>query len=206
MMELLYGTYNPAKLEAMRRWLAPLPIRLMGLTDLDAPPADVEESGHTPLENARLKAAAYRDATGRTTLAADSGLYIEGLPDDQQPGEHARRRQGRRMDDEEMIAYYAGLVQSLGGRAVARYRNALCLAFLDGRVMERFDDSIASAPFYLMDTPHPRRTKGFPLDSLSAQIESGRYYYDIEHGGTDGDLAQQNGFTRFVAEAMGLTR
>ena len=33
-MKLLYGTGNPAKLEAMRRRLAPLGIELFGLRDL----------------------------------------------------------------------------------------------------------------------------------------------------------------------------
>lgn len=204
MTELLYGTYNPAKLETMRRWIAPLAVALIGLTDLAAQPPDVEETGHSPLENARLKALAYRDATGRTTLAADSGLYIDGLADDLQPGDHPRRMHGRRMDDEEMIAYYAGLARQLGGRAVARYRNALCIAFADGRLVERFDDSTASAPFYLVDVPHARRTSGFPLDSLSVDMDSGAYYYDLEASRAGSDLAQMNGYARFIAEALGL--
>lgn len=202
-MRLLYGTYNPAKLASMRRALSHTGIELIGLSELEQAPADVDETGDTPLENARLKATAYRDATGMTTLAADSALYIDGLSDDRQPAVHARRMQGERMDDEAMIRFYADLVRPLGGKAVARYRNALCIAFADGRMAECFDDSVASEAFYLVDTPHPHRNEGFPLDSLSVDIKSGKYYYDLAEGRADTDLVQENGFVRFIRGALG---
>lgn len=202
-MQLLYGTYNPAKLQVMRRNLSSIAISLIGLSELPHPPKEVEETGSNPLENARIKAIAYRDWAGMPTLAADSGLYLEGVPDCLQPGEHARRIQNRRMDDEEMIAHYARIASSLGGRVTARYRNALCIALLDGTVVDRFDDSIASKSFYLVDTPHPRRTKGFPLDSLSVDMQNGLYYYDIENARSDTDLAMSNGYCQFVYEVFG---
>lgn len=42
------------------------------------------------------------------------------------------------------------------------------------------DMSIASEPFTLVAEPHPKRVEGFPLDSLSIDIGSGKYYYDLE--------------------------
>ena len=204
-MRLLYGTTNPAKMDAMGRWLRGLPVELMGLSDLPSMPEDVEETGDSPLENARIKAIHYRNSTGMTVLAADSGLYLDGLVDALQPGVHARRVSGGRMGDGEMLAYYAELVASLGGRALARYRNGLCIAFADGRLAERFDDSVASEPFYLVDTPHARRTPGFPLDSLSVDIASGQYYHDLPSRAADGDLAQENGYLAFVREALEIT-
>lgn len=203
-MELLYGTTNPAKLAAMRRWLAGLPVTLLSLRDLANTPPGAEETGANPLENARIKALHYRHHTGKATVAADSGLYIEGLAEEKQPGAHARRQQGGRMDDEEMIGYYAALVASLGGRIKARYRNAMCVAFPDGRIVERFDDTIASAPFYLVNTPHACRTKGFPLDSLSVDIQSGQYYFDMETARAESDLMQENGYRAFLREALGV--
>ncbi len=203
-MRLLYGTYNPGKMAAMRRSLETLNITLVGLSELPNPPPDAEETGATPLENARIKAIAYRSATGMTTLAADSGLYIDGLSDAEQPGEHARRYQGHRMSDEEMIDHYAKLVSTLGGKAVARYRNGLCIAFADGRLMDLFDDSVASKSFYLLDKPHPRRVPGFPLDSLSADMESGRYYFDLPVDRADTDLVKEDGFCRFVSAALSI--
>ena len=51
-MKLLYGTGNPAKLEAMRRRLQSLDIELIGLKDLKMEIPYIEEDGRTPLENA----------------------------------------------------------------------------------------------------------------------------------------------------------
>lgn len=201
-MQLLYGTYNPAKLAAMRRRLSGSGISLISLSELESPPAPAVEDGCSPLENARIKAAHYRDATGMTVLAADSGLYIEGLSPGEQPAEHPRRMQGGRMDDEAMIAYYAAVATRLGGRAVAYYQNGLCIAFADGRMAEVADESVASERFYLVDVPHAGRTPGFPLDSLSVEIATGRYYMDLGASRGDSDLAQMDGIRTFVLNAM----
>lgn len=203
-MKLIYGTFNPAKLASMRRILAGLDIELTGLSDLQSPPHEAVESGNSPLENARIKALAYGRATRCATLAADSGLYLQDVPDALQPGEHARRIDGARLDDEGMIAHYSRLAASMGGRIVARYLNAACIVLPDGRLFERFDDSLSSRPFYLVQTPHTRRTKGFPLDSLSVDIQSGLYYYDMPPESLDSELVQEDGFRRFVREALGV--
>lgn len=201
-MRLLYGTNNPAKLTMMRECLASLPIELIGPLECGCQLLDVEESGNNPLENARVKAAAYRNASGMHTLAADSGLYLDGISQEAQPGVYIRRVQGKRLSDEEMIEYYARLAASMGGRVVARYRNALCVATADNRIFERFDDSVASKPFYLVDRPHPDRTPGFPLDSISVEIKSGLYYNDLGQYRTMDDIAMRYGFLDFVLEVM----
>ena len=55
-MKLLYGTGNPAKLDAMRHRLAGLGIELIGLKDLGGvKQPEIIEDGKTPLENARKK-------------------------------------------------------------------------------------------------------------------------------------------------------
>jgi 8-oxo-dGTP diphosphatase len=129
-------------------------------------------------------------------------LYLDGVSEAMQPGVHIRRVRNRRLNDEEMIRHYARLASSMGGRVAARYRNALCIATADNRMFERFDDSVASEPFYLVDRPHSNRTPGFPLDSLSVEIAGGRYYFDLGFGRAEDDLAMCNGFANFVQEVM----
>lgn len=204
MKHLLFGTYNPAKLDLMRRYLAGLPIVLDGLFSLDAPPAEADETGDTTLENARIKAIWYCRATGMPTLAADSALFIDGIPADEQPAAHARRMGGTRMTDEEMQAHFAALVHAHGGRLRAQYRNAACIAFPDGRILCRDDERIATKPFYLVDTPHAKRVVGFPLDSLSVEIQSGAYYYDLTDSLDNPDAP--GAFAEFVQEALRLQR
>lgn len=53
MIELLYGTGNPAKFGYMRTILSPLPIRLLSLQEMPFPAPAAEETGSSPLENAR---------------------------------------------------------------------------------------------------------------------------------------------------------
>lgn len=86
-MELIFGTTNPAKLAQIQSALHPLGITITGLPE----PIDVEESGQTALENARLKATAYATVTNQRVMATDNALYLDGLPNSQQPGLHVRR-------------------------------------------------------------------------------------------------------------------
>ncbi|MDR1465671.1 MAG: NUDIX domain-containing protein [Oscillospiraceae bacterium] len=188
---VLYGTGNPAKLAAMREWLAPektapLRVSMLGLEDFPGVSwPGVDESGNDPLENARIKALAYfralREQTGQTVpvFSCDSGLYFDGVPDELQPGVHIRRVGGKPLNDEEMIVYYAALARRFGGRLTARYRNAICLVLDEDRLLEHMDDDIASDTFCLAGTPHPKREPGFPLNSLSVYLPTGEYYYNL---------------------------
>lgn len=48
------------------------------------------------------------------TIALDEGLFLEGVPDNIQPGTHVRRVNGKRLNDIEMIEYYIDLVNKYG--------------------------------------------------------------------------------------------
>ena len=103
-MKLLYGTGNPAKLEVMRERLKILGIELIGLKDLEQEIPDIIEDGKTPLENARKKALGYYHAYNMPVFSCDSGLYIDEIPEDIQPGVHVRIISGKRLSDNEMAA------------------------------------------------------------------------------------------------------
>lgn len=158
----------------------------------------VPETGKNPLENARIKAHAYYEAYKMPVFSCDSGLYFDEVPEELQPGVHVRRINGRTLSDDEMIAYYAALAARFGS-LTAQYRNAICLVMDETHCYERMDASIAGRKFRLVSEPHPQRTPGFPLDNLSVEIESGRYYYD--RGSTD-KLASTLAFARFFTEAF----
>ena len=100
---LIYGTGNAGKLDLMRHYLSTLQeIRLLGLKDLPFCWGEIEECGKDPLENARQKALAYYRICGQPVFSQDSGLYIEGLPKERQPGVHVRRVNGVNLTDEQM--------------------------------------------------------------------------------------------------------
>ena len=198
-MKILYGTGNPAKLSAMKRRLEPLGIELIGLQDIKAMGLDipeVEENGTTPLENAHLKATAYYEAFQMPVFSCDSGLYFDNVPEEIQPGVHVRNVNGKELSDEEMIAYYGGLAEQYGD-LVARYCNAVCLVMDEDHIYEAMNENTESKRFLITAKPHQIRKKGFPLDSLSVDMETGKYYYDGREENKLDVVAVEDGFWDF---------
>lgn len=113
-MKLLYGTGNPAKIEAMKCRLSGFDLEIIGLRDLHKNIPSVPEDGNTPLENAKQKALAYYQAFHIPVFSCDSGLYIDGIPEEEQPGVHVRTIHGKYLTDEEMMEHYAGLALKYG--------------------------------------------------------------------------------------------
>lgn len=201
-MKLLYGTTNNGKLQAMKNALKDFDIELIGLNDLEGDLPQIKEDGATPLENAEVKARAYFDTFHMPVFSCDSGLYFEELSEEEQPGLHVRRVNGKELTDEEMIAHYAALAEAYGGKITGRYRNAIYFILDESRHYSSMDMSIATEPFLLVTKPHPKRVKGFPLDSLSVDIATGKYYYDLEV--KDVSTSVDDGVRVFFKEALGV--
>ncbi|MCC6443322.1 MAG: RdgB/HAM1 family non-canonical purine NTP pyrophosphatase [Armatimonadetes bacterium] len=85
---LVLATRNPHKAREIAALLSGLPVRLLTPDDFPGLP-EVEETGRTFEENARLKAVALAQSTGEIALADDSGLVIDAL--DGAPGVYSNR-------------------------------------------------------------------------------------------------------------------
>ena len=203
MTTFIYGTGNPAKLQSMRDCLASLDVEIIGLKELGVAIPDADENGNTPLENAHIKALTYHKVLNRPVFACDSGLYIDGLTDEEQPGVHVRMVNGKRLNDDEMVDHYAAIAERLGGKAVARYKNAICLVINENEIYEHFGDDISGGAFCLADKPHPKhkRIEGFPLDCLSVHMESGEYYWHCTEGAVD-VMKMNEGFQAFFNNVL----
>ena len=75
---MFYATSNKSKLHNMYYRLKGYPIKVLCPDDLGIH-LDVEENGKTAVENALKKAVTYYRAVNMPTIAADSGVYIDGL-------------------------------------------------------------------------------------------------------------------------------
>ena len=179
-MKILYGTTNNGKLQAMKIAVKELNIELISLNDVDSNLPNINENGTTPLENAEIKARAYYEAFHMPVFSCDSGLYFDEVEEEEQPGIHVRRINGKELSDDEMIEYYSSLAKRYGGKITGRYRNAIYFILDENHHYSSMDMSIATEPFILTAEPHAKRVEGFPLDSLSVDIGSGKYYYDLE--------------------------
>lgn len=199
-MKILYGTTNPAKLQSMKKSVRFLDIELIGLNSLPCALPPVIECGKNPLENAEIKAKAYHQAFHLPVVSCDSGLFFEGLTDEEQPGTHVRRVGGKTLSDDEMIQHYSALAARHGGAITGRYINALYFILDDEHHYATMDLSIATEPFILSSTPHAKRIEGFPLDTLSIDIASGNYYYDL--GTKDVSTSVDDGIHAFFSAIL----
>ena len=112
-MKYLLATTNKAKIRYYGTKLKEKGLDIVTLNDLNIE-IDVDETGKNPIENAIIKATEYNKLSNIPTIALDEGLFLNGVPDEIQPGTHVRRVNGRRLDDNEMIDYYTSLVNQYG--------------------------------------------------------------------------------------------
>jgi XTP/dITP diphosphohydrolase len=92
----VFGTGNRKKAAELVDLLAPTGITLQTLADFSAP-LDVEETGATFVENARLKAAEQARHLHQWVLADDSGLAVDALGG--RPGVYSARYAGSQATD-----------------------------------------------------------------------------------------------------------
>lgn len=108
--------------------------------------------------------------------------------------------QSRYLNDDEMLAYYSALAAQYGV-FTAGYRNAICLVLDKEHIYKAMEESMASKPFIITSKPHSIRKPGFPLDSLSIDIRTGKYYYDLAAEELD-VAAVEDGFLDFFKKII----
>ena len=171
MQKLMLATTNPGKVREFRTLLRQYDglaaLTLLTPRDWPEPLLEVEETGTTFAENARLKAVALAQATGLPTLADDSGLCVDALGGE--PGLHSARWAGADATDAARnTRLLARLSRVTAERRTARYVCVVSLAAPNGRSVEaegRCDGTILEAA---------RGTSGFGYDPLFFVPEFGR--------------------------------
>ena len=132
MVKLLVATNNLGKVREYEELLAGLPFEVT-FPAQEGIALEVEESGATFEENARLKALAYARASGLPTLADDSGLEVDALGG--APGVRSARYAGPGASD---VDRYQKLLDALAGvpedQRTARFCCVVALAWPDGTV------------------------------------------------------------------------
>jgi XTP/dITP diphosphohydrolase len=130
---LIIATTNPGKFREFRELLGDLPLTLKSLTDFPGAP-QVDETGATYAENARLKAEAIAGWSGCAALADDSGLEVDALGG--APGVHSARYAGA---DQNSHANTVKLLDALRGvpadERSARFRCVAVVALPEGKTL-----------------------------------------------------------------------
>jgi len=129
-MRLVCASANPDKVAEMQSVLRGLDIQLSP-RPRDVP--DVEETGETLLDNARLKAIAVCDATAEPALADDTGLEVDALGG--APGVRTARFAGPDASYAENVLKLLDALAEVADPALrtARFRAVALVRFPDGR-------------------------------------------------------------------------
>ena len=124
-LALVIATRNAGKLREFKRLFSSLDVDVVGLAEAGIA-GEVEETGRTFEENARIKAAAYGRMWAGTLLADDSGLEVDALGGE--PGVRSARYGGAGLSDEERVRF---LLEKMKGvpeqRRSARFRSVLAI-------------------------------------------------------------------------------
>jgi XTP/dITP diphosphohydrolase len=168
--QLFVGTTSAGKIRELRQLLADLPARIVFPTDLGID-IDPEEGEVSFAANAKIKARAYRRASGLMTLAEDSGFVVDAL--DGAPGVISARWGGTdyAVKNQLVVDRVAGLPDAKRG---CGYVTVLAIAMPDGRVFQRTGACrgiIARAP---------AGTGGFGYDPIFLVPEYGKTMAELE--------------------------
>lgn len=131
-MTFILASNNENKLAELRRILLPLGLNVISAKEATAGELEVEETGETFEENARLKAMAFMEETGLAAIGDDSGLVVDAL--DGAPGIYSARYAGEGASNDARIAKLLANLQGVPEeKRTAKFVSAICCVFPDGR-------------------------------------------------------------------------
>lgn len=131
-MTFILASNNKNKLAELRRILLPLGLNVISAKEATAGELEVEETGETFEENARLKALAFVEETGLAAIGDDSGLVVDAL--DGAPGIYSARYAGEGASNDARIAKLLDNLQGVPEeKRTAKFVSAICCVFPDGR-------------------------------------------------------------------------
>ena len=162
---LVIASGNAGKVREFQHLLAALNLAI------EAQPEDleVEETGSTFAENARLKAVAVASATGSWALADDSGLSVHALGG--RPGVHSARYAS---SDAARIARLLGELEGAKDRG-AEFTAALAVADPNGNVRLEVEGRCSG-----LILPTPQGSGGFGYDPVFFVPTTGLTYAEMD--------------------------
>lgn len=173
MLRLLLGTHNPGKQAELRALLEGQNLEIVTIDDLGIE-LEIEESGATYAENARLKAVTYAVESGLWSLSDDSGLEVEAL--DGAPGLKSARFAGEGKSDSDRRQRLLEILKDHPRPWEAQFRAAVALASPSGEV------ELAEGRCAGEIIPEERGVSGFGYDFIFLTHGTGKTMAELEMG------------------------
>ena len=164
-LPLVIASGNQGKISEFKKLLVDFPFDL--LTQPDG--FEIEETGNTFMENARIKAIAVSKETGSLSLADDSGLSVEALGG--APGIYSSRYAS---SDKERIEKLLAELKPFPNRK-AKFECALCIASGEKVLIEVSGFCEGVIPI------SPRGANGFGYDPVFEVAELRKTYAEMDH-------------------------
>lgn len=181
--KIFIGTANPSKLPYLCGYFEGTGVECVTPPMIGAAAFEASENCRTAEENAVQKAASWYGIAHMPVFALDAGLLFLDLPDDDpdQPGVHVRRAAGHEMNDEEMLSWFADIAHRHGGSLRAAWQDSYCIMRTphDFRTFTFTRQMLEGEAFLLTDTPCAARLPGWPLNSISVDIPTGKYWLEM---------------------------
>ncbi len=156
---------NKGKVKEFRNLLSSFPLDIFNHPE----GFNVEETGKTFQENARIKAIAVSEKTGFLSLADDSGLSVEAL--EGAPGIHSARYA---KSDKERVKKILSKLEDSSNRK-AKFECALCVAAGDKVLLEVTGSCSGLITF------SPRGENGFGYDPIFEVASLGVTFAEMNH-------------------------
>ena len=199
MKKVLFATENESKVKRFKNGLLEKNIEIISLNNIDTK-VEVIENGKNAIENALIKARTYAKVSDLPVFAMDDNLYIDGIPDEKQPGMYVRRVNGKRLNDDEMIEYYSNLAHTYGknGRLTCRWVYGI-------EVINKDKESTytwSKEDFYIVDKPTNKINPGYPLNTISINKRLNKYFTDITEEDKKEIQENENDVIEFLCEKI----
>ena len=177
MKQIIFATSNESKSKRFSKGLKELGIEVLSLKVINIK-LDVEENGSTAIENALIKARECYRLTKKPCMGMDDTLYIQGVPEDRQPGLFVRRVNGKSLTDEEALDYYTNLVKEYGKDGKINCKWIYGLAVIN----EKGEEATyiwSKDNFYMVSSKSDKINPGYPLNSISKYKKLDKYFTDV---------------------------
>lgn len=200
MKKVLFATGNESKVKRFQKGLLAKDIKIVTLNDIDTKNIEVVENGKNAIENALIKARAYAKIQNIPVFAMDDNLYIDGIPENKQPGMYVRRVNGKRLNDEEMIEYYSSLAHTYGKNGKLTCRWVYGIAVINNGIESTYTWS--KGDFYIVDKPSNKINPGYPLNTISINKKLNKYFTHMTEDDKNKIKEEENDVIEFLCKNL----
>ena len=111
-------------------------------------------------------------------LVDDSGMILDKLSANKQPGVFVRRHNGKELTDEEIISLYSKEIEKVGGQTTGAFIIAITIIDKNGNI---YTDETRHDRLFV-SKPCKERNQGYPMNSLIYNEKTGKYLAQTYEG------------------------